>query len=199
VRGLRNDERTEDGQRMAADSAVVRRAADDPAGIFSALVDRHLDSAYRLASVILGDPAEAEDAAHDAAVLAWRSFGSLRDRSRFEPWLCRIVTNVCRDRLRSRLRHPVSELPSDDDPTLPAIADSTGRVAVRDAIGGAFELLDPDERIVIAMRFYRDLQIEEIASRLGLPSGTVKSRLHRALGRMRVEMTRRGWREDRDG
>jgi RNA polymerase sigma-70 factor, ECF subfamily len=199
VRVLRDDDRTEDGQGMAADSAVVRRAADDPAEVFSTLVDRHIDSAYRLASVILGDPAEAEDAAHDAAVLAWRSFGSLRDRGRFEPWLCRIVTNVCRDRLRSRLRHPVQQLPGEDNPALPAVADSTRRVAVSDAIGGAFEHLDPDERIVIAMRFYRDMPIEEIASRLGLPGGTVKSRLHRALGRMRVEMTRRGWAEDRDG
>ena len=197
MRGQRDDDRAKDGRGMSSE-LVADRAAVDAAAEFASLADRHLDSAYRLAAVILGDPTEAEDAAHDAVVAAWRAFGSLRDHGRFEPWLCRIVTNVCRDRMRSRLRRPVAELPGDDDPGVPAVSDAAIRVASRDAIGRAFERLDPDERIVVALRYYRDLPVEEIGARLGIPGGTVKSRLNRALGRMRAEMTRRGWRETAD-
>jgi RNA polymerase sigma-70 factor (ECF subfamily) len=99
---------------MAADRAVERGRVE-PATEFSRLADRHLDSAYRLASVVLGDPIEAQDAAHDAAhdaaVLAWRRFDTLRDHDRFEQWFCRITLNVCRDRLRHQRRHPVVEVP----------------------------------------------------------------------------------------
>jgi RNA polymerase sigma-70 factor (ECF subfamily) len=179
---------------MAADVAVDRVRVD-AAVEFSRLVDRHLDSGYRLASVVLGDPTEAEDAAHDAAILAWRGFGTLRDRDRFEQWFCRIVLNVCRDRLRHRRRHPVTELPDLDGLELQAI-DDAGRLVARDAIDRAFVLLEPDHQVVVALRFYRDLTVEEMAQRLGIPEGTVKSRLHHALRRLRAEMERQGWREE---
>ena len=86
----RGDDRESDGQAVAADIAVERGRVD-AALEFSRLADRYLDTAYRLAGVILGDPIEAEDAAHDAAVLAWRGFATLRDPDRFEQWFCRIV------------------------------------------------------------------------------------------------------------
>ncbi len=168
-----------------------RMAAADA---FAALADRHLDTAYRLACVILGDPTEAEDAAHDAAVLAWRRFGTLRDPERFEAWFCRIVTNVCRDRMRQHRRRPVFELPAGDDAP-PVLADATGSLLDRDALDRAFARLDPDQRIVVVLRFYRDLSVDAIAERLGIPAGTVKSRLHNALRRLRSELERQGWRE----
>jgi hypothetical protein len=152
VRGQRDDERAKDGQAVAAEAAVVRATPDradssaranlsaraDRVAEFAALADRHLDSGYRLASVVLGDPTEAEDAAHDAAILAWRSFGSLRDRAKFEAWFCRIVLNVCRDRLRHRRRHQIVELRTDDENDLPRAADHTGAIVTRDAIDRAF-------------------------------------------------------------
>jgi RNA polymerase sigma-70 factor, ECF subfamily len=201
VRGQRDDDRAKDGQAVAAEAAVYRERvarAEVRAAEFSALVDRYLDTAYRLASVVLGDPTEAEDAAHDAAVLAWRAFDTLRDSSRFEPWFCRIVVNVCRDRLRHGRRHPITELPSDDDGRVPGSIDQAPAVLTHDAIDRAFIRLDPDHQIVIALRFYRDLTVDEIAGRLGIPEGTVKSRLHHALRRLRVEMERQGWREGSD-
>jgi len=179
---------------MAADVAVDRVRLD-AAAEFSRLVDRHLDSGYRLASVVLGDPTEAEDAAHDASMLAWRGFATLRDRDRFEQWFCRIVLNVCRDRLRHRRRHPVTELPDLDGLELHA-TDDAGRLVTRDAIDRAFVRLEPDHQVVIALRFYRDLTVDEMARRLGIPEGTVKSRLHHALRRLRAEMERQGWREE---
>ncbi len=193
LRAPRGD-RAKDGQGMAADIAVERIRVD-AAAEFSRLVDRHLDSAYRLASVVLGDPTEAEDAAHDASLLAWRRFGTLRERDHFEQWFCRIVVNVCRDRLRRRRRHPVQELPAFDAIELHA-PDETGRLATRDAIDSAFVRLEPDHQVVVALRFYRDLTVDEMARRLGIPAGTVKSRLHHALRRLRREMESQGWREE---
>jgi RNA polymerase sigma factor (sigma-70 family) len=86
------------------------QAPADRQAAFAALADHHLASAYRLAGVILGDAADAEDATHDAVVAAWRSYGSLRDPARFEPWFGRILVSVCRDRLRKRWRSPVVEI-----------------------------------------------------------------------------------------
>jgi RNA polymerase sigma-70 factor (ECF subfamily) len=179
---------------VAADLAV-ELGRDDAAFEFARLADRHLDSAYRLASVVLGDATEAEDAAHDAAVLAWRRFDTLRDHDLFEPWFCRIVVNVCRDRLRHRRRHPVVEMPEDEPIDLRA-SDQAGRLLARDAIDRAFVRLEPDHQIVVALRFYRDLTVDEMARRLGIPVGTVKSRLHHALRRLRAEMERQGWHEE---
>ena len=192
----RGDDRERDGQAVAADIAAERGRVD-AAVEFSRLADRYLDTAYRLASVILGDPTEAEDAAHDAAVLAWRRFGTLLDPDRFEQWFCRIVLNVCRDRLRHRRRHPIVELPDGDDHGGGLRApDQTGGLLARDALERAFIHLEPDHQIVVALRYYRDMTVDEMARRLDIPVGTVKSRLHHALRRLRTEMERQGWREE---
>ena len=153
-------------------------------------MERQLDAAYRLAAVILGDAGEAEDAVHDAAVSAWRSRELLRDEARFEAWFTRIVVNVCRDRLRSRSRHRVVELPADfaERAETHGRADVLDALATRDAIGRSFAVLEPDERIVLVLRFWRDLSVDAIAERTGIPSGTVKSRLHHALGRLRTAL-----------
>ena len=68
--------------------------------------------------------------------------------------------------------------------------------AYRDALAAAFPKLDPDLQLVIALRFYRDLQLDAIADLLGIPLGTVKSRLHTGLRRLRTELERAGWREE---
>ena len=152
----------------------------DRAAAFAALAEHHLDASYHLAALILGNRDEAEDATHDAFVAAWRSWGSLRDPNRFEPWFDRILVNACRDRLRRTRRHPVIDLSETlIDP--PAPGDIAAGIAERDAIDRSLERLTPDQRIVVVLRFYRDLQVEEIAARVGVPAGTVKSRLHYAL------------------
>src|SRR6476646_7316561 len=76
-------------------------AASGRDAAFVALANEHLDRAYRLARAILHDPAEAQDATHDAFVQAWRKCETLRDQRRFEPWFDRILVNTCRTRLRS--------------------------------------------------------------------------------------------------
>jgi RNA polymerase sigma-70 factor (ECF subfamily) len=171
----------------------ARKAVDGPADdvrtrAFDALVDRHtLDGAYRLATLILGSRTEAEDVTHDAALTAWRRFGELRDPGRFEAWFGRILVNACRDRLRARRRLPVS-IPDGTrhDAAANAAGDPTEAIAGRQALAAAVRSLSPEHREVLALRFYADLTVEQIAGRTGLRAGTVKSRLHHALRYLRA-------------
>jgi RNA polymerase sigma-70 factor (ECF subfamily) len=147
---------------------------------FTRLADEHLDKAYHLARAILGDATEAQDVAHDAVVLAWRRWETLRDPARFELWFDRILVNACRDRLRRRGRQAT------DISTEVALAtgDHAARTDDQTALDAAIATLSPDHQVVVALRYYRDLPIGDIAGRLGIPSGTVQSRLHYALKRL---------------
>ena len=155
-------------------------AASDRTVAFVRLADEHLDKAYRLARAILHDPADAQDATHDAFVQAWRKWDTLRDASRFEPWFDRILINTCRNRLRSR-RFQATDISAE---IALATGDHAGGAADRDVIGTALAALSPDHQIVVALRYYRDLTVDEIARRLDIPRGTVQSRLHYALKRL---------------
>lgn len=170
--------------------STSRDRVTDDAGSFAALLEGQLDRAYRLATVILGSAIEAEDAVADSALAAWRSRGRLREADRFDAWFGRILVNTCRDRLRARRRHPVAEMPAREIGGGPGIrADFRDDVHSREAMSRAFETLEPDERIVLALRFWHDLTVDAIAERVGVPSGTVKSRLHHASGRLRAALT----------
>lgn len=164
----------------------VTRAAEE----FADRVTAELDRAYRLAAVILGSALEAEDVVADAALAAWRGRGSLRETDRFEAWFSRIVVNACRDRLRVRRRRPVAEMPALEVAASSAALGGDFRDGVhdRDALSRAFESLEPDERIVLVLRFWHDLTVDAIAERIGIPAGTVKSRLHHATGRLRTAL-----------
>jgi RNA polymerase sigma-70 factor (ECF subfamily) len=147
---------------------------------FVRLADEHLDRAYGLARAILRDQTDAQDATHDAFVQAWRKWETLRDPARFEPWFDRILVNTCRNRLRSNRR-----LATDISVEVAvATGDHAGSTEDRDVIGAAIAALSPDHQVVVALRYYRDLTVDEIARRLGVPSGTVQSRLHYALKRL---------------
>jgi RNA polymerase sigma-70 factor (ECF subfamily) len=153
--------------------------------VFAALTRRHVEGAYRLAWAILRDGAEADDATQDAFAMAWRKRSSLRDVDRFDAWFGRILVNVCRDRLRAshagRVR-PLEEAPE------PTVGDTSVSASNRDAVGRALDRLDADHRIVVILRYWADLQVDEIGVRLGIPAGTVKSRLHNALRTMRPRL-----------
>jgi RNA polymerase sigma-70 factor (ECF subfamily) len=132
--------------------------------------------------VLLGSEPEAQDAVQDAVVTAWGRFDQLRDHGRFDAWFGRILVNVCRQWLRNRARQRVRPLAEVGEPAMP---DASGPASARDAISRAMTGLDPDHRIVIVLRYWADLSVDEIASRIGVPAGTVKSRLHYALRSMR--------------
>ena len=154
---------------------------------FATFVEQRLLQQYRLAAVILGDPLEAQDATHDAFELAWRRWDSLRDPVRLEAWFGRILVNVCRDRLRRR-RRTVTDISAELADTL-AGPDVYRRSADRDEIARAFAALNPDQRVVVVLRFYADLRVDQIAEHVGAPAGTVKSRLHNALQALNAALT----------
>ena len=125
--------------------------------------------------------AEAEDATHDAFVQAWRKWSTLRDPDRFEAWFDRILVNACRDRLRASSRRAD---PRHLGRAGARIADPYAATLERDTIEHALASLSPDHRVVVALRYDRDLAADEIARRLDIPVGTVHSRLHYALRKL---------------
>jgi RNA polymerase sigma-70 factor (ECF subfamily) len=154
------------------------RSGSERQAAFGRLTDRQLVGSYRLAALLLGSHVEAQDATHDAAVIAWQRFASLRDPDRFDAWFQRILVNVCRDRLRSRRR---VRLISMDEAPEPAAAGSGSNLGERDALRRTLLTLSPDQRMVVVLRYFADLSLEDIAERTGVRLGTVKSRLHYAL------------------
>ena len=165
------------------DGHSAETECDAQAKAFVRLADEHLDAAYRLARAILHDPHGAQDATHDAYVQAWRKWSTLRDRSRFQAWFDRILINTCRNRLTRGVRTTPADISHE---LIPLGRDPIALADDREVIGSAMRLLSPDHRIVVALRYYRDLTIDDIALRLGVPQGTVQSRLHYALERLQA-------------
>ncbi len=168
---------------------VVRVQVDTPGETpaqrrvaFERLTQGRLDRAYRLAAALLGDPDEAQDAVHDAAEQAWNDFGSLRDLARFDAWFDATVVHRCRDRLRRRRVRPLLLVDPPDRPGPDLLVGSVER----DALARVLAQLDIDHRIAVILRFGADLTVAEIAVRTGEREGTVKSRLHYALRRLRA-------------
>jgi RNA polymerase sigma factor (sigma-70 family) len=141
-----------------------------------------IDEAYRLAMFILGDRLAAEDAVQQSALLAWDRRRSLRDSETAQGWFTRILVNICRDELRRRARRPrLVEL----DPA--AGAGSTAPTGDAD-LPSALARLTADEQALLALRYGHALTVPEIARRLRLPDGTVKSRLHSTLEHLRAAL-----------
>jgi RNA polymerase sigma-70 factor (ECF subfamily) len=149
---------------------------------FVRLTERELHRAYRLAGLILGNQHDAEDATQDALVRAWDAASRLRSWDDFQAWFDRILVNVCRDRLRRR--RLISFIPIGGEHDRPT-GDQFQRVLAQDELLRAMAVLDADLRTVVVLRFWADLSVDAIAQRVGAPSGTVKSRLNRAMAAMR--------------
>lgn len=141
---------------------------------------------------MLGRSDEAEDATQEALIRAWKARSSLRHVDQFQAWFDRILVNVCRDRLRRQRR--VVVIPVDGLPA--AAADPFIRLLDSDELGRALAAIDADARVLLVLRFWADLQVDEIAARLGIPSGTVKSRLHRAIHNVSEKLTSQREREE---
>lgn len=157
---------------------------------FVRLAGRELDRAYRLAGLFLGSQGDAEDATQEALERAWRSVAQLRDPGGFQAWFDRILVNVCRDRLRRRNR--IRFIPLDEGIAWRAAADPFRSIVERDEVLRAIAVLEADERLVVILHYWADLTLVAIAERTGWPLGTVKSRLHRALGRLSTKLVADG-------
>jgi RNA polymerase sigma-70 factor, ECF subfamily len=141
-----------------------------------------LDTAARL---ILRDPELARDAVQEGLIRAWRDLRGLRDPDRFDAWIYRLTVNACLDLARRRRRRPIEVeitplfAPSEPDPAI-AVAD-------RAFVESAMRRLDEQGRAIVVLHYFLGMPLPEVAASLRVPVGTVKSRLHRALGDMRSE------------
>ena len=170
---------------MIASNAREGATVESADVLFARVSDRALNRCYSLAGYLLGDSSEAQDATQDALARAWRARRTLRDGEAFEGWLDRILVNTCIDRMRRRSRIRFVEI--DDGEGLPD-ADPFRDFLARDEIGRLLRVLTPEQRVVVVLRFWRDLPVDEIARRLGCPAGTVKSRLNHAMVALRKRM-----------
>ena len=153
---------------------------------FQRLADERLDASYRLANAILGDESQSQDAVHDAVVQAWQRWPSLRDRARFDAWFDRIVVNTCRNRLRGAKYRRSTGLAEVRMTTPDASADIHRRILVEEAL----HELKPDDVVVLALRHFMDLQLDDIALLLDVPLPTAKTRLRSARLRLRERLER---------
>jgi RNA polymerase sigma-70 factor (ECF subfamily) len=158
----------------------AQRGDHDAFAVLAGVFVARLDAAARL---IVRDPDLARDAVQDGFIRAWRSLPSLRDPDRFEGWLRSLVARSCIDILRRRGRRPIEvELVSTD---VPAIEDIASALADRDLLDVILRRLPPEQRAVVVLRYYFDLEVPDIAATLQIPVGTAKSRLHRSMAVMR--------------
>jgi len=165
--------------RAPAEATGARSRAIDT--VFAEALSGELSGAYRLAGYLLADAAEAQDAVQEASVRAWRAWSKLREQEKFHSWFSQILVNVCRTKLRKRTRQRTLDV---DDLDLEG-ADPFRSALARDAVGRALSSLSTELRMVVVLRYWGDLALAEIADRLGIPIGTVKSRHHAALQTLR--------------
>jgi RNA polymerase sigma-70 factor (ECF subfamily) len=171
---------------------LVARARRGDLGAYEMLVEEHQTIAFRTAYLITGSAADAEEAAQDGFVKAHRALGRFRADAPFRPWLLAIVANEARNRRRSARRHEQLALRAAEGPLSgdaapspeAAVLAAEGRRVLLEAVNG----LSPEERLVIACRYFIGLSEAETAAVIGRPKGTVKSRTARALERLRARM-----------
>lgn len=164
---------------------LVERARSGDLAAFEALAERSMPEVYRIAAAMVG-PDDARDVAQEALVAAWRELPSLRETSRFEAWLRSIVMNRARNVLRSRRRRPTVTLIEDhrQSQTHEPMRASQDRIDLE----AAFRGLDTNQREVVVLHYVADLSHRAIAAALGIPEGTVKSRLHAGLRALRARL-----------
>lgn len=171
---------------------VVERARRGNADAYEDLVHRYTETAFRTAYLVTGSAAEAEDAAQDAFVKAYWALSTFRPGAPFRPWLLRIVGNEARNRRRSAGRRAALEMRAVEVLRTGGAAPSPEAAAEaaeeRRALVRALNTMAGEDREVIGCRYLLQLSVDETAAALGLAEGTVKSRLSRALARLRQLM-----------
>jgi len=155
---------------------LVARAQQGDHEAFETLAKGAYDRLYAIARRILRDDDLAKDAVQDALIRAWRDCRALRDGDRFDGWLYRLLVNACKNQLRSNRRHAMTVHVTDLN--APAGEDAFGRVADRDELEHMFAQLPLEHRAVLVLTHYLGMSAAEVSASLGIPVGTVYSRLH---------------------
>jgi RNA polymerase sigma-70 factor, ECF subfamily len=165
---------------------LVERAMARDGDAFDELARISIGRLYAVARLILRDDAKAEDATQEALVAAWRHIGALRDPDRFDAWLHRLLVRSCyREAGRTKRLGNIEIHARVLEASEP---DASLGLADRDQLERGFRRLDTDQRAVLVLHYYLGLRLDEAAEVLGIPPGTVRSRLHRAIVAMRAAL-----------
>ena len=170
------------------DRALVDAVLAGDREVYRLLVERESRAVIGLCQRVLRDPDEAQDAAQDAFVQAFRSLAGYRGDGTFGAWVGRIARRIAVARAAGAGRRATSDISDAADTVRDGAADPLEHVMDVEQsarLRGAVAALPADQRQVVALRFFQDMPLERIAEETNVPLGTVKSRLHRGLARLR--------------
>lgn len=176
-------------EQLAQEQEWIRRAQKGDVSAYQSLVRAYETLAFRAAYLITRDESEAADAAQDAFVRAYRALGSFRAGEPFRPWLMRIVTNQALNRIESGKRRAqrderyIQQMNEQQDS--PSAQKNLETREQNEKLMRAVRRLKPDEQTLITLRYFLELPEAEVAQTMNIPQGTVKSRLHRTLAKLR--------------
>lgn len=168
------------------DRSLVERARGGDRDAYEALVHASARRLYLTAYRIVRDADQAEDAVQQTLVAIWRELPSLRDPDRFESWTYRLVVRFCLAESRRRRRAGIRQIPVDE--LFPSGTDDIGDADLRDQLERALHALSIEHRTVVVLHHYVGLPLGEIAEILGVPYGTVGSRMHHAMRALRASV-----------
>lgn len=173
---------------------LISRARGGDREAFGALVEQYRDNVYRLAYRMCGNAYDADEAAQEAFVAAWRALPNFRGDAKFSTWLYRLTTNAAIDVMRREKRHQtvgdgeMVDLADDAD----SPQETVERTEQQEAVQKALATLSEEYREVLLLRYMEELDYAEIADVLQLPSGTVKSRINRAKAALKTALLKSG-------
>jgi RNA polymerase sigma-70 factor (ECF subfamily) len=170
-------------QGCVIDAVILARSGNHDA--FEVLARRAAPRLEAVARLILHDGEHAKDAVQETLIRAWRDLPGLREPAAFDTWLHRLLVHACVDAGREQQRILTLTARVIEQPV---VGDALARLAARDEMERAFSRLEREQRAILALRYYADLSLPETARALGIPLGTAKSRLHRALGALQAAL-----------
>lgn len=162
---------------------LVEQARRGDRDAFDVLMLDVIGRLYAIARLVAQDADIAEDAVQDALVRCWRDLPSLRDPTRFEPWVRRLLLNSVAEQFRGRRRFEAQIVVLKSEPS---VIDSSAEIADRDEVQRAFRRLSIEHRSIVVLHHFLGLSVPEAAATLGIPRGTAKSRLHYGMEALRA-------------
>ena len=170
-----------------SEDLTIARCQEGDREAFRVLVDRHKDVLYGTALLMTGNRAVAEEAVQEAFLSAWSGIGGFKLGRPLKPWLTRILVNgvLTQKRKRSIPTVPIADSGGNG---VPSVSDHTEVIESRAVVRQALATLDPQQQQVVVLRYFAELTVPEISEAMGVKEGTVKSRLHRALSRLREHL-----------
>ena len=150
---------------------------------FKQFIDENLDSAYRFAYSYMKERQAAEDVVHDSVVKAMKSLSGLREREKMKSWFFQIINRTAIDALRRRGH----ELPTDEAELLQIGISVDDEYEISD-FEDMIHILSPEYKSILVLHYFEDMSLQTVGKVLGVNENTVKTRLYRALKRLRAEM-----------